>query len=166
MSSAPAPQTPTPDQAAPDPALLPMLGDRVGFLLAKLHNRWAAESVEILSAAGIGLTGLHFGALSIVDEMGPMSQQRLGCLIGKDRTTIVAIVDELEQEGLVERRRNPEDRRAYALEVTAEGHRWLAEARPVLIAAEEQLLDGLDEEERRTLLDLLRRMLFGDEPGT
>jgi len=161
MSSAPTSPTPVPGQAAPDPALRSLLGDRVGFLLAKLHNRWAAESVEVLSEAGVGLTGLHFGSLSIVDEQGPMSQQRLGCLVGKDRTTIVAIVDELEGEGLVERRRNPEDRRAYALEVTAKGHEWLAEARPALIAAEERLLVDLDADERRVLMDLLQRMLFG-----
>jgi DNA-binding MarR family transcriptional regulator len=139
-----------------------MLGERVGFLLAKLHHRWAAESVEVLERAGVGLSGLHFGALSIVDGEGPMSQQRLGCLIGKDRTTIVAIVDELERAGLVERRRNPEDRRAYALEVTAAGRSWLAKAKPALVEAEDRLLSDLDEGERAVLMALLGRMLFDE----
>ena len=98
-----------------------MLAERIGYLLAKLHQRWAAESVAVLREAGVGLSGMHFGALSIIDSAGPMSQQTLGELIGKDRTSIVAVVDDLEGEGLVERRRNPADRRAYALEVTRRG---------------------------------------------
>ena len=108
----------------------PMLAERIGYLFAKLHQRWAAESVTALREAGVGLSGMHFGALSIIDAAGPMSQQTLGELIGKDRTTIVAVVDELEGEGLVERRRNPADRRAYALEVTRRGEDWLERARP------------------------------------
>jgi DNA-binding MarR family transcriptional regulator len=92
-----------------------------------------------------------------------MSQQALGEYIGKDRTTIVAIVDELEEEGLVERRRNPDDRRAYALQVTPRGHDWLTRAKPALVAAEDGLLDALDGEERATLMSLLQRVLFGPD---
>ncbi len=71
-----------------------------------------------------------------------MSQQTLGELIGKDRTTVVAIVDGFEGEGLVERRRNPADRRAYALEVTRRGTDWLERARPVLYRAEDEPARG------------------------
>ena len=112
----------------------------------------------------MGLSGMHFGALSIVDGLGPMSQQALGEYIGKDRTTIVAIVDELEHAGLVERRRNPADRRAYALEVTTKGHDWLARAKPALLAAEDGLLEPLDEAEREVLMELLQRVLFSPPP--
>lgn len=141
-----------------------LLAERVGFLFAKLHHRWAAESIAVLDDAGVGLSGMHFGALSIVDGFGPMSQQALGEYIGKDRTTIVAIVDELEAVGLVERRRNPADRRAYALQVTPKGADWLTRAKPVILAAEDDLLDALDAEERATLIGLLQRVLFGPAP--
>ena len=143
-----------------------MLAERIGYLLAKLHQRWAAESVDVLRREGVGLSGMHFGALSIVDSAGPMSQQALGELIGKDRTTVVAIVDELEGEGLVERRRNPADRRAYALEVTRRGTDWLERARPALFRAEDELLEGLDPAERDQLIGLLQRVLLGSRvPG-
>ncbi len=141
-----------------------MLAERIGYLLAKLHQRWGAESVAVMRDAGIGLGGMHFGALSMIRAAGPMSQQTLGEMIGKDRTSIVAVVDELEGEGLVERRRNPSDRRAYALEVTRRGEDWLERARPVLIGAEDDLLAPLDEDERRTLVGLLQRVLRGDPP--
>ena len=160
MSSAP--ETPAP--TATD--VQPMLAERVGYLFAKLHQRGAAESVAILREEGVGLSGMHFGALSIVDSAGPMSQQALGELIGKDRTTVVAIVDELEGEGLVERRRNPADRRAYALEVTRRGTDWLERARPALFRAEDELLEGLDPAERDQLIGLLQRVLLGSRvPG-
>ena len=136
-----------------------MLAERIGYLFAKLHQRWAAESVTALREAGVGLSGMHFGALSIIHAAGPMSQQTLGELIGKDRTTIVAVVDELEGEGLVERRRNPADRRAYALEVTRRGEDWLERARPVLVRTEDGLLAGLGDDEREMLVGLLRRVL-------
>ncbi len=147
-----------------DPAVQPMLAERVGFLFAKLHQRWAVESIAVLRDAGVGLSGLHFGALSVIDGLGPMSQQALGEYIGKDRTTIVAIVDELEEDGLVERRRNPDDRRAYALQVTPKGHDWLTRAKPALVTAEDDLLEALDPEERATLMSLLQRVLFGPAP--
>lgn len=148
------------------PRILDVLAQRIGYLFAKLHQRWLAESVAVLSEAGLGLSALHFGALSAVKAAGPMSQQVLGEYVKKDRTTIVAIVDELEQMGLVERRRNPSDRRAYALEVTEEGSRWLARAGPLLSAAEDRMLGELDEAEREQLLDLLRRVLFNPPPAT
>ena len=85
-------------------------------------------------------------------------------MIGKDRTSVVAIVDDLEGEGLVERRRNPADRRAYALEVTRRGEDWLERARPALVAAEDRLLASLEPGERAELVERLRRILF-DRPA-
>jgi MarR family transcriptional regulator, lower aerobic nicotinate degradation pathway regulator len=147
-----------------DPRVSQILCERLGFLFAKLHHRVSAESIRALREAGLGLTGLHMGALSVVDSAGPMSQQTLGEHLKKDRTTIVAIVDELEGEGLVERRRNPDDRRAYALEVTAKGRDWLSRAQPVLATTDAELLADLDPEEQRALLELLQRVLLGPAP--
>jgi len=161
-------------QANPDPesnrrkaafeVVRPLLGERFGFLFAKLHQRWSVETIADLRAAGIGLSGTHYGCLAIVREAGPMSQQKLGELVDKDRTTIVAIIDELEGEGLIERRRNPSDRRAYALEVTRHGEDWLERARPVLQGCEERLLATLDAGERAALRELLNRVIFEPPP--
>jgi DNA-binding MarR family transcriptional regulator len=152
--------TPSPLEAF-DPAVRDVLCDRMGFLFAKLHHRWGNASSAALREAGLGLAGLHMGALAMVDRVGPMSQQALGEYLQKDRTSVVAIVDELEGEGLVERRRNPEDRRAYALEVTDKGRDWLSRALPVLEETDEDLLGDLDPEERRVLRELLQRVLLG-----
>ena len=141
-----------------------VLGARFGFLFAKVHMRCARNSIAQLEDAGLGLSGMHVGALSVIEIAGPMSQQALGELLEKDRTTMVAVVDELEQEGLVERRRNPADRRAYALQVTEEGRGWLERARGVLVEAEGDLLGGLDREEQEILRGLLQRVVFSAPP--
>lgn len=148
-----------------DPSVPPVLSERLGYLFAKLHHRWLNESASILQEAGLGLSGLHFGALSVIEAAGPISQQTLGEYLKKDRTSIVGVIDELEAEGLVERRRNPSDRRAYALQVTAQGRRWLKLARPLLTAAEEALMSALSAAEKEQLVTLLQRVLFGPSPA-
>ncbi len=142
------------------PKAIDVLSRRLGYLFAQLHLRWRDEAEAALREAGLGLCGIHFGALSVIDAVGPISQQELGEYARKDRTTVVAIVDDLEREGLVARRRNPSDRRAYALEPTEKGREWLADAEPVLDAAEGRLLADLDAEERGKLLELLQRVQF------
>ena len=144
-----------------DPRVRAVLSERVGYLFAKLHHKWSLVSVAVLRDAGLGLAGVHMGALSVIEAIGPISQQELGEYIKKDRTSIVSIVDELEAEGLLERHRNPADRRAYALQPTEKGRDWLRRAMPVFADAEDDLLSMLDAGEREVLLDLLQRVLYG-----
>ena len=144
--------------------VMDVLSQRIGYLFAKLHQVWLAESIAVLREAGLGLSAVHFGALSAIEAAGPISQQLLSEYVRKDRTTIVGIVDELESEGFVERRRNPDDRRAYALQITERGHDWLGRAKPVLHSAEDRLLRELDPAERTMLLELLQRVLFTPMP--
>jgi DNA-binding MarR family transcriptional regulator len=131
--------------------------DRLGFLLAKNHLSFVNQLEARLEPQG--MTGRHFGCLTVIADQGPMTQQRLGKGMGVDRTTVVSIVDRLEAEGFVERRRNPEDRRAYALQVTAEGTAWLKRAGKVVLEMESEFLASLSEAERRQLIDLLQRVL-------
>lgn len=148
-----------------DPLIRSVLSERVGFLFAKLHHKLSTRAASGLRDAGLGLAGMHMGALSVIEAAGPMSQQELGELIKKDRTSIVAIVDELEAEGLLERHRNPRDRRAYALKPTEKGLDWLRRAQPVIAEAEDDMLAMLDPQEREILLELLQRVLFSPPPN-
>ncbi|MGH2742911.1 MAG: MarR family winged helix-turn-helix transcriptional regulator [Thermoleophilaceae bacterium] len=90
---------------------------------------------------------------------GALSQQRLGRRQGVDRTTMVAVIDELERKGLVERRRNPRDRRAYSLHATAEGRRVLGRAGQAAKRAEHEFLAPIPPGDRRHLKDLLRMLV-------
>src|SRR5262245_37337964 len=108
----------------------------------------------------------EFGMLAILAGTGPLSQQQLGKLLDVNRTVMVHVADRLEAAGLLERRRNPADRRSYALQPTAEGLAWLARIAPAIKQAEAGFTAPLEEGGRERLNALLRRLLegLGHEP--
>jgi DNA-binding MarR family transcriptional regulator len=109
--------------------------------------------------APLGLSGKGFGALILLVQEGPLSQQRLGARQGIDRTTMVAVVDELETAGFVERRRDPRDRRAYSLHATAKGRRMLQRAADATRRAEDEFLAPLPAADRLRLKEMLRTII-------
>src|SRR5260370_3671550 len=90
-----------------------------GYLLVQLGVHLARQFGERL--APLGLEPRHAGMLTRLAAHEGLSQQALGELIGLNPTRMVFLVDELEQRGLVERRRNTADRRSYALYLTPQG---------------------------------------------
>jgi DNA-binding MarR family transcriptional regulator len=68
---------------------------------------------------------------------------------------MVAVVDELERSGYVERRRDPRDRRAYSLQATAAGRQVLERAAEATKRAEDEFLAPIPTAERRHLKRLL-----------
>jgi DNA-binding MarR family transcriptional regulator len=145
------------DEEEEERDLPPALADRLGFLLGRAHlaHRGLAEA-ELRS---LGLRAKEFGALSILADEGPLSQHRLGEVMGVDRTTMVAVVDGLERAGFVERERDSRDRRAYALRATASGRRILGRARRATERAEARFLAPISAADRRRLKELLRVLI-------
>ena len=144
------------DGPSPAFALHEALTRNTGFLISRMGivaSRAFAERI-----ATVGLTPRGWGALNVLDKEGAITQQSLGRCIGMDPSTMVATIDELEAEGLVERRRNPQDRRAHALHITDKGRRTLADGRRVARQAQEELLAPLSSEERQQLHELLLRL--------
>lgn len=111
--------------------------------------------------APLGIDGRHYGVLAVLSELGGVSQQTLADVLAVDRSTIVDFVDELEEKGYVRRRRNPDDRRAYAIELTARGARVQQQAAQLLATCEGHYLEPLSAAERTTLLELLGRLVVG-----
>lgn len=135
----------------------PALFDRLGYLLGRAHQAHRLVAEAELAAVGLGVK--EFGALSVLAGEGPLSQQRLGERQGVDRTTMVAVVDQLERNELVERRRDPADRRAYALQATAKGRRVLGKADEAAQRAEDRFLASISAVDRRQLKNLLRALI-------
>ena len=133
------------------------LSDRLGFLLGRAHLAHRVIAQRALASLGLGVK--EFGALSVLVEEGPLSQQRLGERQRVDRTTMVAVVDELERGGLVERQRNPQDRRAYSLHATAKGRRVLSQADEATQRAEDEFLAPIATHERRGLKKVLQKLI-------
>jgi MarR family transcriptional regulator, lower aerobic nicotinate degradation pathway regulator len=80
-----------------------------------------------------------------------------------DGTNIVGLLNELEAEKLIERRRSPEDRRRHVVELTEAGSRQLAKVELALAAVEGEVLGALDESQRETLYNLLLQAARGME---
>src|SRR5579859_7582100 len=97
----------------------PFILDRVGFLLNRAAQRIREVTEEALKDHQ--LIGKHLGILTMIHEKGSIPQHEVGGCMSIDRTTMVDMIDDLEKKGLVERRENPSDRRAYALALTAKG---------------------------------------------
>jgi DNA-binding MarR family transcriptional regulator len=133
-------------QAAPARAL----SRRAGFLLVQLgthrHRRFAER---------LALLDLHPRHLAANEGQ---SQQALSRALGIHRSAVVALVDDLEQRGLAERRRDPDDRRAYTLYLTPQGRELLAELQRVAEEDEAELLTALNASERSQLISLLQRV--------
>lgn len=140
----------------------PALDQYLGPLLGRAHEAHRVLARDAL--APLGLTPKGFGALVVLDAEGPLSQQRLAERQGIDRTTTVAVVDELEQAGALERRRDSGDRRAYALHLTRRGRRLLQRARGEIAGAEDRFLTPLSAGERRRLKAALRTLLRDRDP--
>jgi DNA-binding MarR family transcriptional regulator len=111
-----------------------------------------------------GINPKHYGILATIASRGPLTQQSLGELLQIDRTTIVQLVDDLERKGAVVRGETPGDRRAYALELTAEGKALLEKAAPRMLATQERFFQPLEPIERKELQRLLTKLVA--QPGS
>jgi len=128
----------------------------VAFLLAQVGGLAAMRFAERLQP--LGMDPPQAGLLRAVAQAPGRSQQALSAQLGLLPSRLVALVDELESEGLLERRRNPQDRRHHALHVTPLGEQRLAALGRQARAHGESLLEPLGERERATLARLLRKL--------
>jgi DNA-binding MarR family transcriptional regulator len=131
----------------------PALMERVGFLLTMVRGGTLAICTEALSPLDLHVK--QFGMLLVLASEGPHSQQFLSEWTRMDRTTMVALVDSLEERGYVRRERNPEDRRANLVTITPEGRRVLRRAETAMAQAESRVLASLNPRETKQLLELL-----------
>jgi DNA-binding MarR family transcriptional regulator len=128
----------------------------VAFLLSQLGHRSASVFTDLI--ASIDLTPPHAGILrAIADEPG-RSQQALSGELGLLPSRVVAYVDELEDRGYVERRRNPDDRRLHALHLTASGKKVIGKIGELGRQHDRLLTAGLDAQQRDTMRQLLATM--------
>jgi DNA-binding MarR family transcriptional regulator len=99
------------------------------------------------------------GVLRAISEAGPLSQREISDLIGLDPSDLVGAIDILEKAGLVERQRDPDDRRRHAVRVTEEGARAAGRVRELMTQAEDEALARLSDDERARLGVLLQKAL-------
>jgi DNA-binding MarR family transcriptional regulator len=157
---------------------LPAVARQLGALLFAASEAAQLAGNAVLEPLGVGVK--HFGVLTFVahEEAGApagsvhavltgrspsgahaLSQQAIGDALRIDRTTMVSLVDRLERRGLVRRERNPADRRAYTIGLTAEGRDLQRKAEAALDAAAAEFFGALSEQEQIGLREQLVRLI-------
>jgi DNA-binding MarR family transcriptional regulator len=131
------------------------------FLLAQLGAHAATKFAERL--APLDFTPAHAGILRILGRRGPVTQQALAGILGMFPSRLVALMDQLESRGLIERRDHPDDRRSYALHLTEKGRVALQSIGRVAREHQKALLAALTVEEQRQLGQFLQRI--ADDQG-
>lgn len=130
-----------------------------GFILVKLGG--AAGVLFEQAVRPTGMRPRHIRVLGYVQTQ-TLSQQELCQLTGMDRTTMVAVVDELERLGHARREASSTDRRKRVVTPTPAGLKALVQAADLMKQAESQLLAPLSAAERRQLNKLLGRLFTPD----
>ncbi|MBX9396703.1 MarR family winged helix-turn-helix transcriptional regulator [Streptomyces sp. TRM72054] len=130
--------------------------NRLGFLLAR--NGAIANSRVRHAFETCGLAARQGAGLMLVGRTGFMNQQALATALEVDPSVMCGILNDLETAHLVERRRDPADRRRHIVAITEEGRSLLAKAQDAVAEVERGLFADLSPEEVATLRDLLARV--------
>ena len=123
------------------------------FLLAQVGAHAAARFAERISR--LGVIPADVGLLRMIANQPGRSQQSLAEELGVVPSRVVALVDSLEGKGLIERQRNPQDRRNHALHLTTQGTHVMTQMRGLGSAHEDDVLAALNDTQRRQLARLL-----------
>ena len=133
-----------------------LLPDLLGYNL-----RCAQVAVFQHFKAALGhhdITAPQFGTLLLIEANPGISQSSVAEALRFDRSTLVQIIDRLENRHLVVRETSSQDRRSHALGLTQTGAGLLSELKALALDHEDQISDGLSAEERRSLIHLLERV--------
>ncbi|MHB8380346.1 MAG: MarR family winged helix-turn-helix transcriptional regulator [Acidimicrobiales bacterium] len=128
----------------------------VGFTLSQVGLETARQFGDVVGA--LGLEPRHFALLNALQSTDGQSQQVIGDHLGIPASTMVSIVDHLEEAGLLERRLHSSDRRTRTLHLTSRGDTLRREAFAAAMGQEARICAGFEPGERTQLLALLRRV--------
>jgi DNA-binding MarR family transcriptional regulator len=145
------------------PTLPEELVESTTFLLKRLG--FTAKERAMKAYDEVGLHPYHHAVLIALSEGSHETQGAIADALGYDRGQLVGLLDELEERGLVERRRDPKDRRRHLVGITTQGKRTLRTLRTLARRLEADYLEPLSENERSELHSLLLRLAEKHEPG-
>ena len=125
-------------------------------MLAPLIREMIAAELPVLEEHGLSMWG--YSVLLALDRSAVRTQAALAEAIGADKTRIIAILDELQQSGLIERVPDPDDRRARLLAITKEGRRVKEATQAAIQRGEERWLGALSANDRAAFLRVLQEL--------
>jgi DNA-binding MarR family transcriptional regulator len=132
----------------------------LGYLLK--HAQLRFFELGAVALAPLGISGREAAVLRAIDACRPVSQGELARAMNVDRTTMVALIDDLQLKGLVQRRQDPDDRRKNVVELTDAGCGTVREAAGAVGQAERDFLAPLSAAEAAQFKKILRLLLLED----
>jgi len=136
--------------------------EKSGFLMVRLAMGFKARAVAELEEAGY--SQYHYSVLAILGAQVRKTQSLIAESLGLDPSQLVGILDGLEERGLIERQRDPEDRRRHLVTLTAKGRTQLVRLRGRIDRLEDELFTPLDAKSRKTFHELLLRLTAYHDP--
>jgi DNA-binding MarR family transcriptional regulator len=133
-----------------------------GFLLARLGVGFKTRALARAEAEGFELH--DYGVLALLAEGDRQTQSTIANALAVDPSRLVALLDSLEQRGLVTRQRDPQDRRRHLVSITAAGKRRLVHLREIVHRLEEEFFAPLDDDQQKALYDLLVELAAQNDP--
>ncbi|HEX7710757.1 MAG TPA: MarR family transcriptional regulator [Sphingomonadaceae bacterium] len=128
------------------------------FFLGTISNRWTTTSSRIyLEKFGIGIG--EWRVLASIHSFGTASSQEVVGLISMDASAVSRSMAKLEKQGLVEAVKGKFAGRTKPYQLTEKGRELYAEVQRVALGREDALLGGLSGDERRTLIELMRKVM-------
>jgi DNA-binding MarR family transcriptional regulator len=133
---------------------------RLGYLLKHAHLRYMQLTSAELEP--LGINPREWAALNCLDEQHGLSQREAADLLGVDRTTMVALVDELQAKGWVERHPQPDDRRKNIVGLTSKGRDVMQRGARLIDECERRFLAPLTETDAEQFKNALDAMIATD----
>jgi DNA-binding MarR family transcriptional regulator len=146
----------------PAPRVAKELVKSNGFLLARMGVGFKMKAVALFEQEGF--EHYDYAVLAILAEGTPETQATIAGALNVDPSRLVAVLDSLEQRGLVGRQRDPHDRRRHVVSITADGKRVLGRLRELTKKLEDEYFAPLDADERQALRALLQRLACHNDP--
>ena len=128
----------------------------VGYRLKRAFNVFRSDLAAALDPYGLRM--MTYSALVLIVDNPGLRPSQLAAALAIERPNMVTLLDELEQAGLIVRRKDQKDRRAHALTATPQGRRLSARAVATDRTHEAALLAGVSDDDRRVFLDVLGRI--------
>src|SRR5881397_4027627 len=133
-----------------------------GFLMARLGMAFKTRALERIEAEGY--EGNHYSVLAILGEGARETQATIAEALDVDPSRLVALLDSLEERGLVDRQRDPQDRRRHVVTITPAGRKQLQRLRTIAREVEDEFLAPFSDAERKAFHEQLLRLACEHDP--